>query len=399
MDITIFPGKLRGTVEANPSKSHAHRLMICAAFARGETMLLCRRSNRDMDATADCLRALGAEITATEAGFRIRPAQHIPDSAELPCGESGSTLRFLLPVAGALGVTTRFRMEGRLPQRPLSPLSEEMERMGCRLTRPSPDTILCEGKLCPGVYSLDGGISSQFITGLLLASSLMYGQSRIDIQGKFQSKPYVDMTRAALALFGVSSDDLTVTGGDVLRSPGTVPVEGDWSSAAFFLAAAALGSEITVTGLNPVSAQGDRRAEALLPALAKKTQTISLADVPDLAPALAVTAACRHGAVFTDAGRLRLKESDRMETVCALIRSLGGSAEIQGDSMVIHGTGLIGGTVDAAGDHRIAMAAAIAATDCRERVTILGAQCAEKSYPEFFREYRRLGGRYEQYLR
>lgn len=399
MDITIFPGKLRGTVEANPSKSHAHRLMICAAFARGETMLLCRRSNRDMDATADCLRALGAEITAMDAGFRIRPARHIPDCAELPCGESGSTLRFLLPMAGALGVTARFRMEGRLPQRPLSPLWEEMERMGCHLTRPSPDTIACEGKLRPSVYSLDGGISSQFVTGLLLASSLMDGESRIDIRGKLQSKPYVDMTRDALALFGVSSDDLTVTGGDVLRSPGTVPVEGDWSSAAFFLAAAALGSDVTVTGLNPASAQGDRRAEALLPALTEQMQTISLADIPDLAPVLAVTAACRHGAVFTEAGRLRLKESDRMETVCALIRSLGGSAEIQGDSMIIHGTGLTGGTVDAAGDHRIAMAAAIAATDCRERVTILGAQCAEKSYPEFFREYRRLGGRYEQYLR
>ena len=150
MDITLTPRTLRGDVTVIPSKSMAHRMLICAAFADKPTQLKCAQSNRDIDATADCLRALGAEILRTESGFSVFPVKKLPDTATLPCCESGSTLRFLLPVAGALGVTATFQMEGRLPQRPLSPLWEEMERMGCRLSRPTADTILCEGKLQPG---------------------------------------------------------------------------------------------------------------------------------------------------------------------------------------------------------------------------------------------------------
>ena len=398
MDITITPTRLSGTVQIIPSKSQAHRLLICAAFAEHETVLRCPDTNRDIEATADCLRALGAEITRDAAGYTVFPIRSVPASAVLPCRDSGSTLRFLLPVAGALGVDTVFQMEGRLPQRPLSPLWEEMERMGCTLTRPTESTIRCRGKLKAGAYTVSGGVSSQFITGLLLAFPLISGTSRLEITGKLESAPYVTMTRKAMGQFGVAVRDFTVAGDQSFTSPGTVTVESDWSNGAFFLAAKALGSNVTVAGLRPDSPQGDRAAASLLPALNEK-QTIDASDIPDLVPVLAVTAACKRGAVFTNIARLRLKESDRVESVKAMIRALGGAAEADENTLTVFGTGLQGGTVDAKNDHRIAMSAAIAATACSGEVTILGAQCVEKSYPQFWEVYKELGGRYEQYLR
>lgn len=398
MDIIIKPTRLRGTVAAIPSKSQAHRLLICAAFADRETRLYCPDTNRDIEATADCLRALGAEITRDEGGYTVLPVQSRPATAVLPCHDSGSTLRFLLPVAGALGVDATFQLEGRLPQRPLSPLWEEMERMGCTLTRPTECTIRCQGKLNSGVYTISGGVSSQFITGLLLTFPLISGESQLEITGKLESAPYVTMTLKAMEQFGVMVQNFSVAGNQHFTSPGTVTVEGDWSNGAFFLAAKALGSNVMVTGLRADSPQGDRAAAELLPGLEKKL-IIDAADIPDLVPILAVTAACNQGAVFTNIGRLRLKESDRVESVKEMIIALGGTAESDAETLTVQGTGLHGGTVDARNDHRIAMAAAIAATACREDVIILGAQCVEKSYPRFFEEYRKLGGRYEQYLR
>ena len=398
MDITITPTKLSGTVQIIPSKSQAHRLLICAAFAEHETVLRCPDTNRDIEATADCLRALGAEITRDAAGYTVFPIRSIPVSAVLPCRDSGSTLRFLLPVAGALGVDTVFQMEGRLPQRPLSPLREEMERMGCTLTRPTGSTIRCRGKLKAGAYTVSGGVSSQFITGLLLAFPLIPGTSRLEITGKLESAPYVTMTLKAMEQFGVVVRDFTVADDQSFTSPGTVTVEGDWSNGAFFLAAKALGSNVTVAGLRPDSPQGDRAAASLLPALNKK-QAVDASDIPDLVPILAITAACKRGAVFTNIARLRLKESDRVKSVKAMIRALGGAAEADENTLTILGTGLRGGTVDAKNDHRIAMSAAIAATACSGGVTILDAQCVEKSYPQFWEVYKELGGRYEQYLR
>ena len=395
MDITIHPRYLRGDINIIPSKSQAHRLLICAAFSDKPTRLRCPDTNRDIEAKVDCLSALGAEITRTEWGYSISPVSDLPETALLNCWESGSTLRFMLPVAGALGVDTIFQMAGRLPQRPLSPLWEEMERMGCTLSRPSSDTIRCTGKLKPGAYTIDGGVSSQYITGLLLALSLMEEESRLTITGKVESKPYIDLTRNALSLFGADPEH---PGRQGLRSPGSLDVEGDWSNGAFFLAANALGSALSIHGLNPESTQGDRAASALLPAL-EENITISAADIPDLVPILSVVAACKRGAVFTDIRRLRLKESDRVASVIAMLESLGGKAEATEDTLTVFGTGLFGGTVDAVNDHRIAMSAAIAATVCEEPVTILGAECVKKSYPQFWNEYNRLGGNYEQYLR
>lgn len=398
MDITIFPGKLSGTVRAIPSKSQAHRLLICAAFADGPTTLLCPETNRDIEATAGCLRALGAGITRTETGYEVFPVQRLPREAVLNCHDSGSTLRFMLPVAGALGVDTTFQMEGRLPERPLSPLWEEMERMGSWLSRPTHNTIRCIGKLKPGDYTIDGGVSSQFITGLLLASALIPGESRIHLTGKVESRPYITMTQRAMAIFGRDTDGFCIQGGHPFRSPGRLTVEGDWSNGAFFLAARALGNDVITENLSPDSPQGDRAVSTLLPALERKI-TVSAADIPDLVPILSVVAACRQGAVFTDIRRLRLKESDRVAAVIRMIENLGGRAEATENTLTVYGTGLTGGTVDSVNDHRIAMSAAIAATACSQTVTILGAECMQKSYPQFLEEYRRLGGNYEQHLR
>ena len=386
MDITIHPTKLAGTVTAIPSKSQAHRMLICAAFADAPTRLICPETNEDIEATARCLRALGASIRRTEHGYEIVPSREIPAGAYLNCGESGSTLRFLLPIVGALGTKTTFKMEGRLPQRPLSPLWEEMERMGCSLSRPTASTIVCQGKLQPGTYTIAGNVSSQFISGLLLAFDLMDKPCTLHITEQLESVPYIDMTKQVLAFFPNH------------HTPGILNVEGDWSNGAFFLAANALGSDIVVDNLSIESRQGDRAAALWLPKLTQHC-TISAADIPDLVPILAVVAAANKGAVFTDIGRLRLKESDRVSSVISMLEALGGKAEATENTLTVYGTGLTGGTVNSFNDHRIAMSAAIAATVCKEDVTILGAECVSKSYPNFFVEYRRLGGNYEQYLR
>ena len=398
MDLTIHPGKLSGSLSVIPSKSQAHRYLISAAFADGPTDILCSATNRDMDATMECLNALGADIEKCPEGYRVIPIRKAPQKAQLPCRDSGSTLRFLLPVAGALGVDATFLMEGRLPQRPLSPLWEEMERMGCRLSRPTESTLRCEGKLKPGAYRIDGGVSSQFITGLLFALSVLPGKSGIHLLGKVESKPYINMTLKAMEEFGVKIKELQIPEEKVFHSPGRLCVEGDWSNGAFFLAANVLGNRIKADNLDQNSVQGDRAIADLLMDL-NGSPAISVADVPDLAPILAVTAACSHGAVFRDIRRLRMKESDRVQSIISMIIALGGRAEAAEDLLTVYGTGLIGGTVDAHNDHRIAMAAAIAATACKNDVTILGADCVEKSYPEFFSVYRNLGGNYEQYIR
>ena len=388
MDITIQPAKLHGSVAAISSKSQAHRLLICSAIADGETILICPETNRDIEATAECLQALGADIRRMDGYYRIFPIQKVPETAVLNCCESGSTLRFMLPIAGALGVDALFKLEGRLPCRPLSPLWEEMQRMGCSLSRPTENTVRCQGKLHAGTYSIDGGVSSQFITGLLFALSLIEGESTLQITGKTESKPYIEMTRAAMALFDAPS----------YHTPGRVTVEGDWSNGAFFLAAQALGNNLTVTNLDPRSPQGDRVISELLPALEEHIH-IDAADIPDLVPVLSVVAAGKKGAVFTNINRLRLKESDRVKAIIEMLESLGGKADASENSLIIYGTGLTGGTVNSHNDHRIAMAAAVAATICINPVTVLGADAVSKSYPAFWEEYRKLGGNYEQHLR
>lgn len=399
MDITIQPRLLRGDIDVIPSKSHAHRLLICAAFADKPTQLHCPDTNRDIEATVDCLNSLGAQIERMDNGYSVFPVKVAPKNAALNCHESGSTLRFMLPIVGALGVDATFQMAGRLPQRPLSPLWEEMERMGCQLSRPTADTLRCQGKLKSGNYAISGGVSSQFITGLLFATALMDGNSRIEIIGKLESEPYVRITQQAMDLYRVNTEDFRIEGKQTFHSPGYVRVEGDWSNGAFWVAATALGSELSIRGLDHTSQQGDKAIMEILPLLRHKAAEISAANIPDLIPILSIIAGANHGAVFTDIQRLRLKETDRVATVIAMLTALGAEAEATESTLTVHPGAYKSCTIDASNDHRIAMSAAIAATVSNGPVTILNADSVNKSYPKFWTDYRCLGGNYEQYLR
>ena len=398
MDLTIIPGTLQGTIKAIASKSQAHRLLICAAFSDNKTTLLCGESNQDIEATVRCLQALGADIQRTNDGYEVIPVTVFPKTAILDCGESGSTLRFILPIVCALGIETTIHMSGRLPYRPLSPLWEELERMGINLSRPTETTIHTSGKLMPGTFEIAGNVSSQYISGLLLALPLLNGNSNISIVGTLESKPYVDMTLKALKRFGVHIHNFSISGAFPFTSPGVLNVEGDWSNGAFFLAAKAMGSALQIHGLDTDSPQGDRAVQHIIDNH-ETLPIISAADIPDLVPILSVYFAVNGGAIFTDISRLRLKESDRVQAVCDMLRALGIRAEASERELKVTGGTFTGGVVNACNDHRIAMSAAIAATVAGGPVTILGAECVAKSYPAFWQEYKRLGGIYEQYIR
>ena len=393
MDITVYPRLLNGTIQSIPSKSQAHRLLICGALSDATFHLYCPSTNDDIEATADCLNALGAHIASIEGGYWVEPIKQLPKSASLYCRESGSTLRFLLPVVAALGVEATFIMEGRLPERPLSPLWEELQRMGAVLSRPTKNTISCSGKLHSGHYTIDGSISSQFITGLLFALSII-GNSKLTVTGQLESKPYIDITEDALSLFGVSADGYEFSPTVSYHTPGDITVEGDWSNSAFWYGANQLGSSIHICGLNTDSKQGDCAIHRLAPALHKKS-SIDCRDIPDLVPILAVIAGAQNGAVFQYIGRLRLKESDRVDAVCQMLHALGAKATATADTLTVYPAKYQGCTIDSVGDHRIAMAAAIAATVASGPVRILGAQCVRKSYKKFWEDYQLLGGHYE----
>ena len=326
MDIIIYPKKLTGTLNAISSKSQAHRLLICAAFSDRETILQCTETNKDIEATAACLRSIGANIQRTSSGYYIQPILTFPHRATLPCCESGSTLRFMLPIVGALGIDATFQMEGRLPQRPMSPLWEEMERCGCVLTRPTSTTIRCTGKLRAANFCIDGGVSSQFVTGLLFAMALIPGECNLNITGKLKSQPYIEITKQALALFGVHTEGFHVSSCAPFSSPGHIAVEGDWSNAAFFLAANKLDCNIDVCGLSSTSAQGDKAIENILNIIDSNI-TIDVSDIPDLVPILAVVGGAKNGITFTNIERLRLKESDRVATVSTMLKQLGADVE------------------------------------------------------------------------
>ena len=383
MRAIIRPGTARGTVAAPPSKSMAHRLLICAALAEGESLVRGVDPSEDILATADCLTALGASLVRKGSAVRVRgcdPRKAPP--AVLRCRESGSTLRFMIPLCLLSGSAMRLEGSETLLSRPLSVYENLCREHGFTLRREN-GGLLVQGRLAPGEYAVPGSISSQFITGLLFATTLMEGNCHINITGQLESKPYVDMTKQALDVFNAPD----------FHSPGQLQVEGDWSNGAFFVASKSLGNEVNILGLNPTSAQGDRIVVDILEQLQTGMPTVSAADIPDLVPVLAVVAGAKHGAVFTDIRRLRLKESDRVASTIAMIESLGGKAQATDNTLTVYGTGYRGGTVDAVNDHRIAMAAAIASTVCREPIAILGAQCVQKSYPTFWEEFKRLGGK------
>ena len=402
-------GKRSGCVTAPPSKSQAHRLLICATLSQKVSFLRLNSLSDDIRATVGCLNALGASISEIDGGLRVEPIRKAPTGeCVLPCGESGSTLRFLLPVAGALGIDAVFHMEGRLPMRPMDALTDELKRHGLRIEKEI-DTLRCSGQLQSGDYALPGNVSSQFVSGLLFALPLADGDSRLFIRGALESAAYVDMTAQALQGACIQIENLQngycVSGNQTYQSPMEAAVEGDWSNAAFFLGMGALSANgVTVRGLDGASAQGDRAILDLLRGFgadvrlsrdgvtvrggALHPQTIDARLIPDLVPALGVMACGAVGqSRVVHAERLRLKESDRLRTTCKMISALGGEAAQTEDGLVVNGSGrLRGGCVDSGNDHRIAMAAALAASLCGEDVQIDGAQCVNKSYPDFFED-------------
>ena len=411
MSMTLAPGERTGCVRIPASKSQAHRLLICAALGAGETTVECDGVSADIEATARCLSALGAHMEAAGAGrFKVSPITCAPEGrCELYCGESGSTLRFLLPVAGALGVRAVFHMEGRLPERPLAPLDDVLRAHGMGITRQG-ESLVCEGKLTPGEYEISGGVSSQYISGLLLALPRLDADSRLTVTGTLESAGYVAMTEDALRLAGIEYEkhgqSYDIPGRQAGRLPEACRAEGDWSNAAFFLCMGALSrGGVTVRGLDMASLQGDRAVLDILRRFGAEVEPlcggarvrrgalraieIDAAQIPDLVPVLGVTAAAARGTTrIINAGRLRLKESDRLKSTARLIASLGGTAEELPDGLIIHGReALDGGSVETWRDHRIAMAAAAAACACRRAVSLDDSRCVEKSYPRFWEDY------------
>lgn len=408
----VGPGRLSGAVAAPPSKSVAHRALVCAWLA-GDVGLargVDESTSKDVAATLRCLRTLG----------RLRPGNPLDrrvagDSFEpvvLDCGESGTTLRLLVPLVAALGRTVSFTGQGRLPSRPIGDYLAILNGRGVLLL-PPPEGGLplgVRGRLLPGVFRVPGGVSSQYVSGLLLALPLLSGDSEIRIDGRLESAPYVDLTLHVMAAFGVRAErgadgtTFRVPGGQAYR-PDPYDVEGDWSNAAFWLAATHLGAAVSVGGLSDASVQGDRAVAGLLARFAAAGPggdelVVDASDVPDLVPILAVAAvACARDVRFANASRLRLKESDRLaSTVDALVR-IGAEAEATEDGLRVRGRGnrgggplYEGGEADACNDHRIAMALAVAALRSRNGVSIRGASCVAKSYPTFFDEWKRLGG-------
>ncbi len=414
-----------GEIAAIPSKSDTHRLLLCAALADAPTEIAVGDGelSADIHATMACIKALGGDVTEDNGCLGVTPIRSAKQNAPIQgdCGESGSAARVLLPIAAAAGHVSPITLtgHGRLPLRPFAPLCDSLRTGGADIDRDLLP-ITTRGGLQAGEFTIAGNISSQYITGLLLALPLLEANSRITLTTPLESRGYVDMTLSTLARFDVhvTADD---RGWQVpsspYRSPGHIAAEGDWSNAAFWLCAGAISQTVTMTGLSADSCQGDRRILDILRRFGAEVTatpdaisvspaplhgiTISVADIPDLVPILAVVAAAAQGEThLTDAARLRLKESDRLATVSALICDLGGEAYIENDTLIVcGGHRLRGGVADSANDHRIAMAAAMASTVCTSPVTILGAQCVEKSYPAFWSEFSRLGGNYEQYLR
>lgn len=386
MNVTILPGTLKGAVTPPSSKSQTHRAVLALMLAQGEGKLSNLAVSEDIQATQDCVAALKSGQPAQADGLPL-----------LDCGESGSTLRFLIPVALAVRGGGHFTGRGRLMERPQGPYIRLFEEKGI-LWKQEGACLTVAGQLEPGAYALPGNVSSQFITGLLYALPLLPGDSRIVLTTPLESRGYVDMTLDMLRRFDIKveeqEDGFLVPGNQTYQAR-DLTLEADWSGAAFWYAANFLGAQVDIQGLNPDSVQGDRQIGTLYWTLARPGDVdIDLSQCPDLAPPLAVMAAVRKGTTrFVNAGRLRMKESDRLETIARTLNALGAKAQVGEDTLTLEGLDhLEGGTVDGCNDHRIAMMAAVAAIACKQPVTILGAECVKKSYPRFWEDYTALGG-------
>lgn len=401
MKAVITPSPLIGNIDAPASKSVAHRALICAAFADKPTKVKCSTTSVDIEATAQCLRELGAKISKTEYGFLVEPITRTAESVTLNCHESGSTLRFMLPVAATSGKVISLYGEGKLPQRPITQLCSALTEHGVSLSADSLPLTL-EGKLTAGTYEISGEVSSQFISGLLLALPVTHAESTVIITGHIQSKPYIDMTLDVLKSFGIKTDftgsTIKIYASDGYISPENYSVEGDWSNGAFFICANVIsGNNVKCSNLTRSSVQGDKAVAEIAKMLTDADENehirIDVGDIPDLVPVLAVTSCFRKGTTqFYNAARLKIKESDRLLSTSEMIKNLGGKAETTDNSLTVYGSGTLrGGTVDSFNDHRIVMSTAVAASGCKNEVTITNAQAVNKSFPTFFEEISKLG--------
>ncbi len=405
MDIKITPSALSGSIEGIASKSVAHRALICACLADGPSEITINTTSRDIEATVSCLMGMGAHIEKNGNIYSVEPLAEKPDIANIDCGESGSTLRFLLPVICALGMNANISGKGRLPERPLSPLKEELIRAGALISDSFP--LVVSGKIGCGEYSLKGDVSSQFITGLLMALSAVSGESKITLIPPVESRPYIDITLSVLKEFGAEIKEennvFYIYGGKLKGRDFTV--EADWSNAAFWLC-----SGVEVTGLNADSVQGDKAIIEVIQSMGGKVilgengikcdvsslhgAVVDASQIPDAVPVIAAVAATAEGeTVIKNAQRLRLKESDRIASTVNMLLSLGADAKETADGIIISGKpSLAGGKVNSYNDHRIAMAAAVAAAKCKNEVIIEDAGAVNKSYPEFYKDFNKLGG-------
>lgn len=397
--VNLYPSVLNGRITVPPSKSAAHRAVICSALANGPDIFpVGTQLSNDITVTSLAMKALKNPL-----GKNI----------QIDCGESGSTLRFLIPIAAALGISAEFTGHGRLPERPIGVYLDCLPSHGVSCKTAGGLPLVIDGQLTPGKFVLPGNVSSQFITGLLLALPLLKGDSELTLSSPLESAGYVDMTIEIMRDFGVAVVPIEngwYIAGNQLYQPREYRVERDWSQAAFFLAAGALGGSLELEGLNPNSCQGDRAAETLFGAFGAKMQwrdsilsvtaqslsgiEIDASQIPDLVPILAVTAALsKKRTRIYNAQRLRIKESDRLAAMADGLTRLGGKVRQTDDGLLIDGvTRLHGGEIDGCNDHRIVMAFAIAALNADGCVTISDAQSIQKSYPTFFEDYNQLGG-------
>lgn len=412
-------GTLQGRVVPPPSKSQAHRLLICAALGIEPCRIACSSVNDDIMATMRCLNALGASIKYSQGVFDITPIKVIKGST-LDCGESGSTLRFLMSVAAVLGADATFTGCGKLPQRPMGDLCNVLAVHGISFERHSCDElpVMCNGILKGGKFSLPGNISSQYLTGLLFALPLATEGSEIEVTGTMTSASYIAMTLDALKIAGIKIEQhgnvFRIKGGQQYRMPSFITVEGDWSSAAFWVVAGVTGKNpIRVCGMNTGSLQGDCYIIDHLRSMGAFIEIddngivampshlfgaeLDCTDTPDLLPVLCVAAAVAQGTTtFTGVGRLRFKESDRLEAMRVTLASFGIASQIGEDTFTVFGgTPVVNGVVDSFGDHRIAMSAAVMSCVAQGTTTIDNAACVAKSYPSFFEDFAMLGGNVE----
>jgi 3-phosphoshikimate 1-carboxyvinyltransferase len=414
--VTIKHSLLKGRVKIPSSKSISHRAVICAGLSQGESDIGNINFSQDIDATIEAMKSFGVAVEKREASLKIKGAGELDVvHSGIDCFESGSTLRFLIPVAALTGKKVVFSGRGELVNRPLDPYYRIFDEKQIRYsTTDGKLPLTIEGRLTPGEYRIRGDVSSQFISGLLFALPLLDGDSKIIMASELESKAYVDLTVDMLKRFSVNVynfgyKEFRIKGNQKYKAV-DCSVEGDFSQAAFWLVAGTLGADVECLGLNLSSLQGDKaildiigqmggRIEARddsVRALPSKTKgiTFDASECPDLVPVLTVLASLSEGTTeIVNAARLRIKECDRLKAICTELNKIGADIEETEDGLIIRGRSqLKGGTTCSWGDHRIAMSLAIASIKCSEPLVIEDSSSVRKSYPEFWNHFIMLGG-------